>query len=337
MKFGWKGLLGIAVTAVCLYLAFSKTDWSSALEQAKRANYFLLILGAVAATGMFPLRALRWRTILDPVAPNLPLGPLWRSIAVGMMVNNVAVLRAGELARVFALTRERPEVSFSTGLASLLVDRVFDTVVVLLLLTVSVVAGGFSATTQIHGYSLSRLAIVVAFGSLAMLFVLYALVFFPEALIRVFELFARKVSPAIEQRGGEMLRRFASGLSVLRSPGHFAAVFLWTLAHWLLQPLAFWLSLRAFGIVVPLAATLFIQGVIVILVALPGAPGFFGQFELGATIGLGVYGIAASSALTWALVFHVASFIPITLIGAYYSTRLGLSMGEIKTAGAEQA
>jgi glycosyltransferase 2 family protein len=337
MKFGWKGLLGIAVTAVCLYLAFSKTDWSSALEQAKRANYFLLILGAVAATGMFPLRALRWRTILDPVAPNLPLGPLWRSIAVGMMVNNVAVLRAGELARVFALTRERPEVSFSTGLASLLVDRVFDTVVVLLLLTVSVVAGGFSATTQIHGYSLSRLATVVAFGSLAMLFVLYALVFFPEALIRVFELFARKVSPAIEQRGGEMLRRFASGLSVLRSPGHFAAVFLWTLAHWLLQPLAFWLSLRAFGIVVPLAATLFIQGVIVILVALPGAPGFFGQFELGATIGLGVYGIAASSALTWALVFHVASFIPITLIGAYYSTRLGLSMGEIKTAGAEQA
>jgi hypothetical protein len=36
------------------------------------------------------------------------------------------------------------------------------------------------------------------------------------------------------------------------------------------------------------------------------------------------------------LVFHVASFIPITLIGAYYSTRLGLSMGEIKTVGAEQ-
>jgi uncharacterized protein (TIRG00374 family) len=337
VKIGWKGLLGLAVTAVCLYLAFKNTDWASALEQAKQANYFLLILAAAAATGMFPLRAVRWRTILDPVAPNLPLGPLWRSIAVGMMVNNVAVLRAGEFARVFALTRERPEVSFSTGFASLLVDRVFDTVVVLLLLTVSVLAAGFPATTQIHGYSLSRLAAVVAGGSLVMLFVLYALVFFPATLIRVFELFARKVSPTIEQRGSDMLRRFADGLSVLRSPGHFIAVFGWTLLHWLLQPLAFWLSFRAFGIVVPWSATLLVQGVIVILVALPGAPGFFGQFELGATIGLSLYGIAASNALTWALVFHVASFIPITVMGAYYSTRLGLSMGEIKSAGTAQA
>jgi uncharacterized protein (TIRG00374 family) len=336
VKFSWKSALGLVVTAACLYLAFRHTDFASAVAQAKQANYFLLILGAAAATGMFPLRAIRWRTILDPVAPNLPLGPLWRSIAVGMMVNNVALLRAGEFARVFALTREVPSVSFSTGFASLLVDRVFDAIVVLLLLAVGVLAAGFSATTLIHGYSLTRLAIVFAAVPIAMLIVLYTLVFFPATLVRMFELFARKVSPVIEQRGSDMLRRFAEGLSVLRSPAHFVAVFWWTLLHWLLQPVAFWLSLKAFGIEVPWTATLFVQGVIVILVALPGAPGFFGQFELGATIGLGLYGIAESNASTWAVVFHVASFIPITLIGAYYSTRLGLSMGEIKTVGAEQ-
>jgi len=169
-----------------------------------------------------------------------------------------------------------------------------------------------------------------------MLVALYALVFFPTTLIRLFELMARRVSPGIERRGGDMLRRFADGLSVLRSPGHFIVVFWWTLLHWLLQPLSFWLSFRAFGIAVPWSAALFVQGVIVILVALPGAPGFFGQFEFGATIGLALYGIAESTASTWALVFHVASFIPITLIGAYYSARLGLSMGEMKAVGSEQ-
>ena len=336
MKFGWKGALGLVVTAVCLYFAFRKTEWSAALEQARNANYFLLALGAVAATGMFPLRAIRWRAILDPVAPNLPLGPLWRSIAIGMMVNNIALLRAGEFARVFALTRQVPAVSFSTGFASLIVDRVFDAVVVLLLLAISVFAAGFSATTQIRGYSLSHLAFGFAMVPLVMLVALYALVFFPTTLIRLFELMARRVSPGIERRGGDMLRRFADGLSVLRSPRHFIVVFWWTLLHWLLQPLAFWLSFRAFGIVVPWSAALFVQGVIVILVALPGAPGFFGQFEIGATIGLALYGIAAPTASTWALVFHVASFIPITLIGAYYSTRLGLSMGEMKAVGSEQ-
>ena len=337
MKFGWKGALGLVVTAVCLYFAFRNTDWATAVEQARNANYFLLALSAVAATGMFPLRAIRWRAILDPVAPNLPLGPLWRSIAIGMMVNNIALLRAGEFARVFALTRQVPAVSYSTGFASLIVDRVFDAVVVLLLLAISVLAAGFSATTQIGGYSLSHLAFGFAAVPLVMLVALYALVFFPTTLIRLFELMARRVSPAVEKRGGDMLRRFAEGLSVLRSPGHFIVVFWWTLLHWLLQPLAFWLSFRAFGIVVPWSAALFVQGVIVILVALPGAPGFFGQFEAGATMGLALYGIAASTALTWALVFHVAAFIPITAIGAYYSARLGLTMGEMKTVGADQA
>ena len=334
MKFGWKGVLGLAVTAVCLYLAFRNTDWEAAAEQARNANYFLLLLSAVAATGMFPLRAIRWRAILDPVAPSLPLGPLWRSIAIGMMVNNIALLRAGEFARVFALTRQVPAVSFSTGFASLIVDRVFDAVVVLLLLAVSVFAAGFPATTQIGGYSLSHLAFGFAAVPLGMLVVLYALVFFPATLIRLFELMARRVSPAVEQRGGDMLRKFAEGLSVLRSPGHFIVVFWWTLLHWLLQPLAFWLGFRAFGIDVPWSAALFVQGVVVILVALPGAPGFFGQFEFGGKFALALYGIAESTASTWALVFHVASFIPITLLGAYYSAQLGLSMGEMKAVDA---
>ena len=252
-----------------------------------------------------------------------------------MMVNNIALLRAGEFARVFALTRQVPAVSFSTGFASLIVDRVFDAVVVLLLLAVSVFAAGFSATTQIGGYSLSHLAFGFAVVPLVMLVALYALVFFPTTLIRLFELMARRVSPGIERRGGDMLRRFADGLSVLRSPGHFIVVFWWTLLHWLLQPLAFWLSFRAFGIVVPWSAALFVQGVIVILVALPGAPGFFGHFEFGATIGLALYGIADRP-------HRRGRCLPRRVVHSDHAdrrvllARLGLSMGEMKAVGADK-
>lgn len=330
MKFGWRGIVGLVISAACLYFAFRNVQWSDALEHARTANYWLLLLAAACATGMFPLRARRWRTILDPVAPKLPFGPLWRSTAIGMMVNNVVPLRAGELARAYALTREVPSVSFSTALASLVVDRLFDAIVVLLLLAISMIVTGFSgATPLMGGYSLAHLAVAFAIAPVVALVGLYTLVFFPDTLIRLFELVARRVSPAVEQRGSEMLRRFADGLSVLRTPMHFIAVFWWTLLHWLLQPLAFWFGLRAFGIDVPWMATLFVQGVIVVAVALPSAPGFFGLFELGATVSLALYNVAQSDAVTWALVFHVASFIPITLIGAYYSARLGLSVGDM--------
>ena len=329
MKFGWRGALGIAVSLVFLYFAFRNLDLSHALATARDANYWLLILSAAVATCMFPLRARRWRTILDPVAPKLPFGPLWRATAIGVMVTNVIPLRAGELARPYALTRQLPSVSFSTSLASVAVDRVFDGIVVMVLLAIGVAVAGFPADTTINGYSLSHAAGFVVGGALALLVAFYILVFFPKALIRAFELVARRVSPALERRGAEMLARFSEGLSVLRTPGHFVAVFGWTLAHWLVQPLAFWLAFLAVGVHVPLAATLIVQGVIVILVALPSAPGFFGPFELGAAIGLSLYNVGQSEAATWALLFHIASYIPITAIGLYYAAKLEFSVGDI--------
>ena len=333
MKFGWRGALGVAVSAVFLYFAFRGLELPKAMAKAREANYWLLAASALTATCMFPLRAIRWRVILDPIAPKLPFGPLWRSVAIGQMVTNVVPLRAGELARSFALTRQIPSVSFATSLASVAVDRVFDGIITMLLLAAGVGLTHFPPSTTVGRYSLNQAAGLVVVGAFVLLLGFYVLVFFPQTLIRLFELVARRVSATVERRGSEMLRRFSEGLSVIRKPRHFAAVTWWTLLHWLLQPVAFWLALLAVGIHVPLAATLVLQGIIVILVAFPSpVPGFFGPFELGAKLALGLYGVSDSDAVTYALLFHVASFIPITVIGAYYFIRLGVHMGDINSA-----
>jgi glycosyltransferase 2 family protein len=334
VKFGWKGALGVVVSAVCLYFAFKGFDWSRATAQAKHANLLLLLASTATATCMFPLRARRWRTILDPVAYHLPFGPLWRATAIGVMMTNLLPARAGEIVRPYALSRERPEVPFSAALASVAVDRVFDAIVVLLLLGLSMLSTDFPATITIQEktWHIALLARKFAFAPIVLLVGLYALVFFPDALIRVFESFARRVSRRLEEKGSEMLRRFAEGLSVLRHPTRFLAVFLWTLLHWLVQPLAFWLGLRAFGIDASWAALLFMQGVIVLAVAVPSSPGFIGIFEASAAASLAAYGIDSNSALTWAIVFHLFSYIPITLFGAYYFARAGIHMGDVESA-----
>src|SRR5215217_1279340 len=229
MKFGWRGALGLVISAVCLYFAFRNLEWVEATRRAREANYWLLFLATIAATAMFPLRARRWRTILDPVAPNLPFGPLWRATAIGVMMTNVLPARAGELARPYALSRELPAVPFSMALASVAVDRVFDAIVVLLLLGIAMLLPSFPSGQLIYNQPISRLAIGFAALPAVLIIALYALVFFPDRLIRIFELLARRVSSTLEAKGSEMLRRFAEGLSVLRHPGHFIAVFFWTL------------------------------------------------------------------------------------------------------------
>jgi uncharacterized protein (TIRG00374 family) len=129
-----------------------------------------------------------------------------------------------------------------------------------------------------------------------------------------------------------VLQTFVQGLSVLKSPGHFAAVLGWTLAHWLLNAFGFWLAFKAVGITAPFSAALFLQAFIALGTAVPALPGFFGVFEYMSVQGLAVYGVGQEQAATWAIGFHLFSFIPITLIGAYYFTRLGVRLRDLQPA-----
>jgi glycosyltransferase 2 family protein len=337
MKIGWRGALGILISAILLFVLFRSISWEVVAENIRNANYALLALTAVVATCIFPLRARRWRTILDPVAPHLPFGKLWRSTAIGMMVNNVLPARAGEPARAFALWREAPEVPFSTAFASLAVDRVFDAIVVLLLMATATLDPQFPHAATVNGKPIADYAIPFLGITVVALAGLYALVFFPAVLIRAFELIARRVAPRIEARGRDALRAFSNGLSVLRSPTHFLAIFAWTVVHWLVNALAFWIGFRALHIDAPFSAALFIQGLIAVGVAAPSSPGFFGVFEVLAVIGLGLYGIDKGPASAWGIAFHVVSFIPITIIGAVYFARLGLSFGDFGSGGTARA
>jgi uncharacterized protein (TIRG00374 family) len=118
----------------------------------------------------------------------------------------------------------------------------------------------------------------------------------------------------------------------LRDTRRFAAVFGFTVIHWLTHALALYLGFRAVGIDAPLSAALFLQGIIAIGVAVPSSPGFFGVFEAAATVGLDVYGVPKDLAVSWALGYHLLSFIPITVMGAVYFVRVGLSVRDVTQA-----
>jgi uncharacterized protein (TIRG00374 family) len=254
-----------------------------------------------------------------------------------MMATNVLTRAAGEPARAFALSREAPEVPFTTAFASIAVDRVFDAIVVLLLMALAMLDPAMPANATVSGRPVAAFAVPFLGVIVVVLGGLYALVFFPGALIRAFELIVRRVAPRIEARGRDALAAFAKGLSVLRSPGHFMSIFGWTLLHWLVNAVAFWLGFLAVHVDAPFSAALFIQGLIAVGVAAPSSPGFFGVFEGFAIVGLALYGIAEAQAATWAIAFHIVSFIPITVIGAIYFARLGLTLGEISAAGGSRS
>lgn len=329
MKVSWRGLVGLAISAVLLWLAFRGVNWSEVGAILRRANVWLVIAAVTVATTIFPLRAIRWRPILESVSPRLPFAPLWHGTAIGMMANNVLPARIGELVRAYVLSRETT-VPFSAAFASLVVDRVFDGVIVILLMVLAMFDASFPSETLVAGRPASNYAgsgvVVLVVVALA----LYAIVFFPDRLIRLFEAFSRRVAPRFEERGRVLLRSFAEGLSVLRHPRRFAVVFFWALLLWLCQGVAFWIMFRAVGVAAPVAAAFFVQGLIVLGVAVPSTPGYFGPFEIAAVAGLRLYGVDENVAVAWAVSFHVLSLIPITVMGLYYLVRSGMHLGELR-------
>ena len=331
MRLGWRGTLGIALSVALLWWVLRDIRWIEVRDQLARTNVALLVAAALVQTLVFPLRAIRWRVILDPVEHAVPFGMLWRSTAIGMMGNNVLPARAGEIARAYALWRESRRVPFSAGFASLAVDRVFDAFVIIVLMLAAMLDPAFPRDSEFS----ARAANWAGSGVIAMivfLALLYAIVFFPQRLIALYEGFSRRVAPRFEQRGRDALAAFAAGLGALRHPGRFALILWWTLVHWLVNALSFWMAFRAVGIEAPVSAALFVQGIIAIGVALPSSPGFFGVWEYFATQSLALYGVPPAQAVTWAVGFHLLAFVPITVIGAYYFVRLGLHFRDIDRA-----
>lgn len=337
MKIGWRGALGFVLSAAFLVWTLREVSLAQVWSVLRESSLPLFLLSTVVATIIFPLRALRWRVILEPVAGDLSLGALWRSTAIGMMVNNVVPARAGELARAYALTREDRRVSFAAAFASLAVDRIFDAVTVVVLLVVAMFLSDFPAGTTISGQPVERVALLAGVIALGALVALVGMALFPALVLRIFDAVMSRVAPRLADRARHLLDSFMTGLGALRSPERFLRVLAWAFVMWLCNGLAFWLGFVAVGIEAPFSAALFLMGVIAIGVALPSSPGFFGVFEAAALAGLTLYQVPGNLAVSWALGFHLLSFLPITLIGLYYFGRLGLRFRDLGQAPTGQA
>jgi uncharacterized protein (TIRG00374 family) len=334
MKNGVRAALGVLLSVLLLWWTMKDTSVHAVWDVLSKSSLPLWIACMVFATAIFPLRARRWQALLAPVAGRLPFHSLWEATAIGMMATNVIPLRAGEFARPFALSRAEPRVKFTAAFASVAVDRLFDATVVLLLMLLATLDPAFPSQQPIGDHTL---AFYLKPTALFLGLVLAGLVLFVVAPDRVFAIsdaIMRRVAPRFEPKVRGLLEGFVSGLHVLRSPKLLAEVFFWTVLHWLCNAFAFWLGFQALHLSAPFSAGLLLQGLIAIGVAIPSTPGFFGPFEAVGKVGLAVYGVSNAEAVSWVIGFHVLSFIPITIMGVWYLTRMKLHLSDF-TGGAK--
>ncbi|MDX1673334.1 MAG: lysylphosphatidylglycerol synthase transmembrane domain-containing protein [Longimicrobiales bacterium] len=325
--FDWKAVLGVLISVGLLWFAFRDVHLAEVWDRVRRADLALLALAGALATLPFPLRAIRWKPLLEPAYDDPRFRPRFAATCIGFMANNLLPARVGEFARAWALSRLEP-VRVSASFGSLVVERMFDGIVIVLFLLGALAWPTFPDVSGRDFTSVARWAGVAFAGVFA---VLLLMVSRPERSVRWFEgSVARMLPGAVRRPVVDALEAFLEGVAAVREWRLVLRAFAWSLVIWLVASLSVWVGMLAFGIELPFVAAVFLQSVISLAVALPSAPGFFGVFEAAARVGLvEIWGTAAGPAVAFAIGYHLAGFVPVTVIGLYYVWRLGFSWRDV--------
>lgn len=326
----WALAAGVILAGGLLWWVIHDVKWPDLAAEIRAANPLLILLAVGLATATFPLRVVRWRLLLraEDDAP-LSFTPLWHAVAIGFMANNILPFRIGELMRIWAasrLTRAR----FSAALSSVAVERVFDALTVVSMLALGLLLAGLPQGVELFGTPVTRLAtasgIVVAVALLAAV----AVVSFPVTAERLI----RRVIPSdhLASRLVSMVEGIRHGLGVLRSPTRIGAVIAWSVAIWLVNAASFWVMMRGFHLPVGFAGVLLMQGVLVLGVAAPTTPGYVGVFEAVIKAVLLLFAIAPDRAVAFAVTYHITTFLPIVLLGAWSLTQTSLDFATLRKA-----
>ena len=321
-------LIGVALAVALLVWALRGVHLSEVMRHLRDANGALLLTAVIIATLTYPIRLVRWRLLLraDDGGP-LPATPLWHAVAIGFMANNLLPFRAGELVRLLAASR-LAGVRFSAALSSVAVERIFDGLSVVGLLSVTLLASDLPPDIAVGGVSIHHAAQVAGVMGAAALVAALLVVAFPLAAEGV----VRRLLPAgaLAERIVSLIEGMRHGLSVLRSPALLAGTMVWSLILWLTNGLAFFVAFKAFDIPVGFLGALLLQGILVFGITVQLTPGFVGQFEAAIVAALALYRVPNDLASSYAIAFHATTFVPIILLGAWSLARTPLALSDLR-------
>jgi uncharacterized protein (TIRG00374 family) len=312
---------------VLLWWTFRHQSLSVIVAHIHEANLWLLLAAVAVATATFPIRAIRWRFLLRINGAELPVAPLWHATAIGFMANNLLPARAGEVARAVAVA-QMTSVRFTAALASIGVERIMDGLAMTVLMALGIAAGGFAdASDAAH---LVRVAELAGLAFVAAMVTLVAIVHWPQGTRSIVRKLAGAVLPqAWAAKVLDVFDGLVAGLDVLRSPARLVVAAFWSFAVWTTYATSFWLCFRAFGLTVPWGGALLLQALIGFGVAIPAAPGFWGVWEAVTVLTLNLYGIPDDGAVSFAVAYHIGTFIPITVLGLWSLSRAHLEFGDL--------
>lgn len=288
--------------AALLYLTVKDLSWAEVSAQLATLQYKWLVLALLLYWVELSLRVFRWGTLLSPLRATLPLSTVGIAFLSGLAANNVLPAKLGEPFRADLLGR-LGGVSRMSTFGSIIVERMFDFVVVLGMTTWGVL--------MVSSDHLDTLADVNR--GLALL-----LVPFLVLVGGIYFVVTRKSNVLVVRLKSmsKKLRNLLKGLELPNPPGSYTRLIGSTIVIWALNSLAMWSILMALDVQLTVNQTVMLIGLTGISASIPAAPAGIGTLQYAFYLAAILYDFPTSAALVASALVQILLLGTATLAGA---------------------
>ncbi|MFH1540543.1 MAG: lysylphosphatidylglycerol synthase transmembrane domain-containing protein [Elusimicrobiota bacterium] len=317
-------IFGIIISIFFLYLVLRNIDIKTIAKFIINGNYLWLLPCIVAYTLAFILRSVRWKFLFLPIK-KFSAKQLFPSLAMGFAANCIFPMRFGELVRAYIVGKKH-NISKSSSLATIVLERITDGISVLILLLLAV-------------------PFLPVFPPWVKKTIFIAIIFFISVLGVVSILIVKKhfidffkkipfIKYELKERLVHKIKKFLVGFEIITDIKSFLIVMLISFCVWLCEIFNTYFLLKIVGINLSLFAIIFVLFITIIGLTIPAAPGSLGTFEAAFVAGIMFFStngtiIMKEVAFAAALISHFVGGIYILLVGFYYFFKEGISYKEI--------
>src|SRR6202046_1120783 len=312
----------LVVSVACLAWALHGVSWTELWEEVRELDWHWVAVGVVADVLIYVVQGWRWNLLLLPIGKVSP----WSSVGaifVGLFANEVLPLHAGELIRCFLMARWS-KIPISVTMASALIERIFDGVLL--------IAGLFLSVRYIRHFPLSRSharAIeIITTGSIS----LAVLIVLGAALLAVAMYWREQTLDALlDARLFSWAHVFIEDLHRIGHSRYLYFSLAVSVPYLLIQIVPIYAIMQAYGFD---GVTWAQAGALMVLLRLgsvvPQAPGNVGLFQVLSTLGLTLFGVPRAMARRFTLILWAVVTLPLMIVGFIALVASGTKMGDIQ-------
>lgn len=311
----------VLVSGVFLWLAVRDVPMDEILASISQANLLWILLGMFFVAAGLWTRAIRWRALVNYKVDQVEA---FHILNITMILNQLP-LRAGEVARTLLATRSG--VPILTGATSIVVERLLDTLLVVIWLSI--------ALTQLPEAPESATSAAALFGVAGVVAFILLIVFarYPRIAHSILE-FVERLLPFIKRLNlGRLLDHVLDGAKPLAHWRSAAHAIIWTIISWTMSALTFICLLLALNIQDNLLVMAIISLTLASFsIAIPVTVASIGPYQGAVRVAGDAVGLAPTLSLSAGFLIHGVNILAYAILGGIGMLAMGVSLSEVMQA-----